>query len=166
VGLPVVARAFARDGQRPDDARSGILRLGACIVVAVAAVMGLQASGEQAFDLSTYPVEAMRYVDAHGLMGERLFADDVDGGYVILRYTGRQKVFIDDRYDMYPRSVIFDYFDLTAGKPGWSRILDQYHVEVIVWGRDTSLAALLDGDPAWQRVHRDATDAVWVRAGT
>ena len=66
---------------------------------------------------------------------------------------------------MYPTSVIYDYFTLTGGKPGWDKVLDRYDVDVIVWGKDSSLAALLDQSPDWERVHRDATDAVWVRAG-
>ena len=61
--------------------------------------------------------------------------------------------------------MIFDYFTLTAGKPGWDKVLDRYDVDVIVWGKGSSLAALLDQSPEWERVHRDATDAVWVRAG-
>ena len=43
-------------------------------------------------------------------------------------------------------------------------MLDKYDVDVIVWGKDTTLAELLDQSDQWQRVHRDATDAVWVRA--
>jgi hypothetical protein len=76
----------------------------------------------------------------------------------------QQKVFIDDRYDMYPTSVIYDYFDLTGAKPGWSKILDEYDVEVIVWGKDTALASLLDDSDGWRHVHTAAGDGIWVRA--
>jgi hypothetical protein len=65
---------------------------------------------------------------------------------------------------MYPTSVIYDYFTLTAGKPGSLKVLDKYDVDVIVWGQDSSLGALLDGSSEWQRVHRDGGDAVWVRS--
>jgi hypothetical protein len=34
-----------------------------------------------------------------------------------------------------------------------------------VWGKKTPLAALLDESDGWQRVHTDASDGVWVRAG-
>ena len=64
---------------------------------------------------------------------------------------------------MYPTSVIYDYFTSPAAKPGWAKVLDRYDVEVIVWGKDSSLAALLEQSADWERVHRDATDAVWVR---
>jgi hypothetical protein len=106
----------------------------------------------------------MRYLELHDLMGKRLLTTDAAAGYVILEDWPQQKVFIDDRYDMYPTSVIYDYFKVTSAKPGAMKVLDTYDVQVVVWGRDTSLGALLDASGDWQRVHRDGTDAVWVRA--
>jgi hypothetical protein len=106
----------------------------------------------------------MRYLEHHDLMGKRLLTTDAAAGYVVLEDWPQQKVFIDDRYDMYPTSVIYDYFTLTAGKPGSLKVLDKYDVDVIVWGQDSSLGALLDGSSEWQRVHRDGGDAVWVRS--
>jgi hypothetical protein len=67
---------------------------------------------------------------------------------------------------MYPTSVIYDYFTLTGAKAGWEKVLDRYDVDVIVWGRDSTLGQLLEHSGAWERVHRDATDAVWVRTGS
>ena len=99
----------------------------------------------------------------HDGLGTRLLTNDAAAGYVILRWGPEQKVFIDDRYDMYPTSVIYDYFTLSSGRPGWSRVLDKYQVETIVWKRDTPLAALLDGSSAWKRVYRNGIDAVWKR---
>ena len=139
---------------------------GITVLVLAAVMMGFEATTEKTFDFSTYPAASMRYVERHDLLGRHLLTTDADAGYVILEDWPQQKVFIDDRYDMYPRSVIFDYFALTAAKPGWEKILDRYEVDVIVWPKDTSVAALLDQSPDWKRVHRDATDAVWVRTDT
>ena len=163
VGLPVVARAFARDAEKPSELRGTLVVAAITVLVFAAALMGYQASTEQTFDFSTYPVASMRYLERHDLMGRRLLTTDAAAGYVILAEWPQQQVFIDDRYDMYPTSVIYDYFDLTGAKPGWSRVLDRYDVDVIVWGRDTALASLLDRSDHWQRVHRDATDAIWLR---
>ncbi len=166
IGLPVVARAFARDAQKPSELRGTLVAAAVTVLAMVALVMGYQASTEKTFDFATYPVASMKYVQQHDLLGRHLLTTDAAAGYVILEHYPEQKVFIDDRYDMYPRSVIFDYFTLTAGRPGWHKVLDRYHVDVIVWGKNSSLAALLDQSSEWQQVHRDATDAVWVRAGT
>jgi hypothetical protein len=166
IGLPVVARAFARDEEKPSELRGTLVAATVTVLVLAAAVMGYQASTEKAFDFASYPVASMRYVREHGLLGRHLLTTDAAAGYVILEDFPQQKVFIDDRYDMYPTSVIYDFFDLTSGKPGWAKVLDRYDVDVVVWGKGTNLAALLDQSPDWQRVHRDGTDAVWVRAGT
>jgi hypothetical protein len=166
IGLPVVARAFARDEEKSSDLSRTLVTAAITVLVLAGLAMGLQATTEKTFDFSTYPVRSMQYLQHHDLMGRHLLTTDAAAGYVILEDYPQQRVFIDDRYDMYPRSVIFDYFTLSAGRPGWSRILDKYGVDVIVWGKDTSLAALLDQSGGWQRVHRDATDAVWVRIGT
>jgi hypothetical protein len=159
-----VARAFARDEEKPSELRGTMVAAAITVLVFAALLMGYQASTETNFNFASYPVASMRYLERHDLMGKRLLTTDAAAGYVILEDWPQQKVFIDDRYDMYPTSVIYDYFDLTAAKPGWSKILDEYDVEVIVWGKDTALASLLDDSDTWQRVHTAAGDGIWVRA--
>jgi hypothetical protein len=163
IALPVVARAFARDEEKPSELRPTMVTAAIGILVFAAALMGFQASTERDFNVSTYPVASMRYLERHDLLGKHLLTTDAAAGYVILDYAPQQKVFIDDRYDMYPTKVIYDYFDLAAAKPGWSKILDEYGVDVIIWGKNSALASLLNQSDGWQRVHTDASDAVWVR---
>ena len=162
VGLPVASRALARD-PRPLAFRRSFLALTSAVIVLVAAVVGMSAAAEPDFRLGSYPVGAMRYLERHDLLGRRLLLDDADAGYTILAYFPAQRIFIDDRYDMYPSSVIDDYFDLAAADRDWSRILDRRGVDVVVWERDDPLAVLLDTSPTWARVHRDGSRAVWVR---
>ena len=138
IGLPVVARAFARDEEKPSELRGTMVAAAITVLVLAAVMMGYQASTEKDFDFSTYPVASMRYLERHDLMGKHLLTTDAAAGYVILEDWPQQKVFIDDRYDMYPTSVIYDYFDLTGAKPGLVTVLDKYDVDVIVWGKDTA----------------------------
>ena len=163
IGLPVVARAFARDEEKPSDVSGTLVAAAISVLVVAAVAMGYQATTEKTFDNATFPVRAMEYVQHHEGFGTRLLTNDAAAGYVILHFSPEQKVFIDDRYDMYPTSVIYDYFKLSSGKPGWDAVLDRYDVETIVWKRDTPLASLLDESSAWKRVYRDSVDAVWER---
>jgi hypothetical protein len=166
IGLPVVAWAWARDEERPSEVSRPLVATAIAVLVLVGVVIGTQASTEKTFDFAPFPVKAVNYVESHqGLRGSRLFATDATAGYLILRYWPDQKVFMDDRYDMYPTAVIFDYFTVSQGRPGWARILDRYGVRTIVWKRDTPLGALLDESSQWKRVYRDAANAVWVSAG-
>jgi len=129
-------------------------------------VIGMQASTERTFDFAPFPVKALAYVEDHpALQGSRILTTDAAAGYTILRYWPQQKVFMDDRYDMYPTSVIDDYFTVSQGRPGWDHVLDRYGVQTIVWKRDTPLGALLAESTGWRPVFHDAAYSVWVRAG-
>ncbi len=162
VGLPVAARLVAaRERASADRLRLGWLMSAALVFVAV--LVGVSAAGRADFAFDGYPVSAMRAVERQGLLGRRLLADDADAGYVILRYWPAQKVFIDDRYDMYPRRVINDFFTVNDAKPGWRRVLDRYGIDVIVWNRDAPLVRLAERSGDWRRVHRDARFVVLAR---
>jgi hypothetical protein len=173
VCLPIAARAVAVDPADPrsEQSKAGERRtsLGwalALVLVVVATSLGIRASGEPNFALQSYPVAAMNAVQHQGLLGKRLLTDDADAGYVILAYYPQQKVFIDDRYDMYPRPVINSFFALEQGDPGWSKQLDHYGVDVVVWRRQKPLAQYLAQDSHWHRTYRDRDYVVYVRNGT
>jgi hypothetical protein len=159
----VVARAFARDEMRPDQTRRTVVVGALALVAFLGLLIGMHAAQNKDFVFAGYPVKSMRYVEEHGLLGTRLLTSDSDAGYVILRHYPDQKVFIDDRYDMYPSSVIYDFFTVADGERGWAKVLDRYDVEAVVWNPESVLGAELDGSPGWERVHRDAERAVWVR---
>ena len=103
VGLPIAALAAA--------------------LVLVTAVFTVRAAEQPSFAYDGDPVAAMGTVRRDGLLGRRLLTTHVDAGYVILQSWPRQRVFIDDRYDMYPRPVIDDDLILTRARPGWAAVL-------------------------------------------
>lgn len=163
VGLPVAARAVAT-GARP-DVRRPLNRLLAALLALLAVVWTAEAASLPDFDLTRYPVRAMRVVEEEGLLGRRLMTNDRWGGYLILRWWPEQRVFVDDRYDMYPREVLRDFIRFSDAHPRWDDILDRYRIDVVVWERDAPVVLLLESDPAWRRVHRDDLAVVYVRAG-
>jgi hypothetical protein len=165
VGLPIVARAFAVDEDAPERFSGTFVAALVAVLALVGVALGVAGSAEPDFALDSYPVRSLEYVADHGLLGSRMLTDDADAGYVILRYAPEQKVFLDDRFDMYPPRLIADFFKVSEGLPGWSRVLDDRRVDVVVWARTGALASELDQSPAWHRVHRDETHAVWVRTG-
>ena len=130
--LPVAARAFATTRKRP-DVRSLVSAIGLVVVVSLIAVSGVAAAGRTRLPGGSYPSESMTYVQTHGLLGERLFTTDAWAGYDILRFWPQQRVFLDDRYDMYPTKLVDDYTDVADGHPNWENVLDKYRVQVIVW---------------------------------
>ena len=166
VGLPIAARMVATPTRPGPPARAG--RLGwvlAGMLALLLVVFTVRAAEEPDFTFARYPVGAMAAVQRDGLLGKRLLTSDADAGYVILRYWPQQRVFIDDRYDMYPRPVINAYFTLAEAKPGWETVLDRYHIQVIVWARSEPLVGLAEESGHWHRVYQDQTRVVLVRDG-
>jgi hypothetical protein len=135
-------------------------------VLSLIAVSGVGAAGQPNFQLVSYPTTSMTYLQTHDLIGRRLFTTDAWAGYTILRFWPQQRVFLDDRYDMYPKALVDDYTDVADGHPNWERVLDEHRVQVIVWQPKRALSQLLAQSSHWQRVHADRTAVVYVRRTT
>jgi len=162
VMLPVAARAIATDSDRHDD-RSGVGWVLGALLIGLAGTWTVHAAGEEDYDSRFYPVAAMRSIDESGDLGRRLFTTDAWAGYVIAEYWPEQRVFMDDRYDMYPQELATDYANIAELRPSWDRLLDRYGVEVIVWPRTRGLTQALDAIGSWKEVHRDDVAVVFSR---
>lgn len=163
--LPIAARAVATTRERPD--RRSLTSAAALLVVAsLIAMSGVAAAGQPDFQTGSYPSAALTYLQTHGLLGERLFTTDAWAGYTILRFWPQQRVFIDDRYDMYPTRLVDEYTDVADGRPDWEQVLDKYRVQVIVWQPRRALSQLLAESPHWRAVHTDRNAVVYVRVGS
>ena len=133
---------------------------GVLSVVALAFV-GAALAGD-ALDVSEYPPrQALAAVSD----AERVVSTDIAGGYRILVEGRSARVFVDDRYDMYPEQVIADYVRLIdhAGDP--RVVLDRHGADAVIWPAKTKLAATLESDSGWRRVFRDAQWVVYLRGG-
>jgi len=164
VALPVAARAVASATSRPE--LSGRLNrpLGAMLLG-----LGLLWTGEAVvtpdFAFDSYPVASIRFLERENLLGRRLMTNDAWAGYLILRWPG-QRVFIDDRYDMYPPEITYDYIRFSKTNPNWEKILDEYRIDTIVWKQGAPIVQLLDLSPDWERIHRDKLAVVYIRRGS
>jgi hypothetical protein len=165
VGLPIAARAVARQRRREPAERTGALGGAlAAVLIVVAAIFTVQAAEQPSFAFDGYSVRAFRALQRHGLLGKRVLTSDVDAGYVILRLWPRQHVYMDDRYDMYPRSVQDDYFTLAHGGPGWAAVLKRRDIQVIVWPRRGPLVSLVESTGRWRVLEQDRNRVLLVRA--
>jgi hypothetical protein len=163
--LPIAARLFATTRKRPDS-RSPASAIALAVVLSLIVISGVGAAGQPNFQVGSYPSKAMTYVQSHDLLGKRLFTTDAWAGYTILRFWPEQRVFMDDRYDMYPTALVEDYTDVADGHPNWEQVLDKYRVQVIVWQPKRALSQLLAQSRNWHRVHADRTAVVYERVGS
>ncbi|HET7489837.1 MAG TPA: hypothetical protein VFJ85_18055 [Acidimicrobiales bacterium] len=160
---PVLARGLQRLGTVRGEQRSGATAVAAAALAAVAVLLLANALERPAYDLGRYPVRQLDWMQAHGLFRGRVATQDFVGNLVALRQGTARKVFVDDRYELYPRPLISDWFALLDGKEGWQHRLDKYGIDAVVWERNKPLAALLELDPAWKVVRRDKNWIVAVR---
>jgi hypothetical protein len=137
------------------------------VLVLTATVAGLgtlSRAGLVSFDSAKFPVRAADYL-AQRDAGGRVFAKDQWGGYLIYRFAGRSKVFIDGRSDFYGQDFLETYAEVADVKPGWDGVLKQYDVRFVLVPPDHALASALQLSSRWKRVYADTVAAVFERMG-
>ena len=113
------------------------------------------------FDAAKFPVRAANFIPDSG----RVFTKDQWGGYLIYRFGGQRKVFIDGRSDFYGQSFLQTYAEVADVKPGWQSVLKQYDVNVVLIPIDHALASALQLSPEWKRVYTDSMATIFRRVG-
>jgi hypothetical protein len=145
--------------------RAFVWRAGALIgVTALVVVLVARSTRQPALDLTSYPVRAVDYLAAHGRLGpaHRIAEADVVGCYLIWRAGPTTKVFIDDRYDMYPASVVSAAAALSAAQGGERAALERYGVDTVLYASTAALPSALRAE-GWLRVYDDGRWSVLER---
>ena len=154
-------KAQARLASRP------LAWAGALMLAALAFLTIVSATQKPAVQLTGYPVQALAYVDAEGLLPPadgsqgRLLTQDFAGNLREYLYGARGDVFVDDRAEVIGKQVEEDYGALLGLQPTWQATLDHYDIDVVVWQRDFPLAVVLKESPDWQIRY---TDPQWIVA--
>ena len=106
------------------------------------------------------------HLAADGRLGpaHRIASVDVVGCFLIWRAGPATKVFIDDRYDMYPVSVVDDATTLGDARGGEQAVLDKYDVDTVLWSANGVLPGALLSAGRWRVDYRDSTWVVLVRS--
>lgn len=109
-----------------------------------------------------YPVRATavlmdRYPQA------RIFNDYNYGGYLIYRFGGTNKVYIDGREDMYGDAFVRRYFGIAWDGTDWQRELDREGVTVAIMRQELALARRMAKDPNWTVAYQDSQSIVFAR---
>ncbi|HLH29825.1 MAG TPA: hypothetical protein VKY31_01395, partial [Terriglobia bacterium] len=140
----------------------GIVPLAIVLVLTVFGASALARSGNVGFDPSVFPVRAADYLEQHD-SGGRVFSKDQWGGYLIYRFKGETKVFLDGRSDFYGQDLLETYAKVIEVKPGWDGVLKQYDVQRVLIPPDHPLAAVLRLSAGWKLTYGDSVAAVFQR---
>jgi hypothetical protein len=155
--LPAMAGAVGQVGSlRTSDRPRGA----PVLAVAVAVLALLAASSrlsEPALRLRAYPVDALAYLDEAGIdTGTvRLAAPEIAGNFMTLLYGAGDRVFYDDRFDMFPDEVSAAHLALTKGEPGVMHRLRDLDIDLVLLKRSQPMTLVLAADPDWRALYTD-----------
>jgi hypothetical protein len=140
--------------------RALAVTLGAAFVL-----FGVSTLSGTGLSLVDYPRAAVTYLDEQGLLtaDHRVAHADFVGNYLELRYGTQARVFVDDRYDMYPLAVSRDYRQLLGAREESLGILDRRGVDVVLWDKDQPLPNLLTLSGRWEQVWSEGTWVIFRR---
>ncbi|MBV9412504.1 MAG: hypothetical protein JO148_12965 [Acidimicrobiia bacterium] len=163
VMAPALGRALSLERDRAPTGASGTRREPSMVNMAFAVVLALAfllfTAGiyrQAPLSLKSYPVSAVDFLEQSGLRGpaHRIAQQDVVGCYFDLRFGDQARVFVDDRYDMFPLSVSNDYASLLKGNQDALEVLDRRKVDVVLWDRTLPLVTTLQATGKWQQVYK------------
>lgn len=114
------------------------------------------------FDATRFPVQAVDAIVQRNIR-EPIFAPDSWGGYLIYRLYPQNKVFVDDRHDLYGEQFLKDYLKTLRLTPEWVDFLNQRRVKWVLVPAESALANMLGLTQQWRVVYRDGTSVLFER---
>jgi hypothetical protein len=114
------------------------------------------------FDAGHFPVQASDVIVQRGIH-EPIFAPDSWGGYLIYRLYPQNKVFVDDRHDLYGEEFLKEYLQAIRLTPDWNGFLEKKKVNWALLPAASSLANMLKETSRWNLVYQDGTSVLLER---
>ena len=114
----------------------------------------------QAGEAELYPVKAVAWMESHHPQGN-LFNSYNWGGYLIW-FARDYPVFVDGRTDVYGDTIINQWLTVANGKEGWQKILDQWHIHLILLEPGWPITALLPQN-GWKILYQDSNSVLFGR---
>jgi hypothetical protein len=171
VAVPAVAPGFAGLGSFP-AVPAVPWRKALAGGVAVMLVVGVGIAATDDWNLSQYPVAAVDWAEARGLVANpdvHVISHDYVGNYLEWRYGTRAEAFNDDRAEVFGLAATRDYVSLLVPFErlgDWQAVLDRYRADVVVWsGKNPGLIHALAHSDRWHLGYRDDDWIVACRVG-
>lgn len=156
--IPAMAVGLQGLGSIDGARRSRVLRPVTGLLVALGALLVVGAATEPDVQLDGYPVEAVAWMRDEGLLdvSDRVVTRDYVGNYLEVKYGPDDvRVFIDDRVDMYPSAVFFDYTSLLDEGTDYQAVLERAGATAVLWDDDNDLGRWLLRSSRWDVVHQE-----------
>jgi hypothetical protein len=164
--------ASARGWKFPPLARPlfAVITAAVLLLVFVVAVfkiyIDVNPATQSKLDASSYPIGAADWLAAHPEVGTRMFNQYGWGGYLAYRFypDPNRKVFIFGEAELMGDPLLNQYNDVQNLRPDWKTVLDQYHVDYVLFNRGEALSNVLATQPEWTLAYQDSVAVIYVRA--
>jgi hypothetical protein len=107
------------------------------------------------------PLKAAEYLAFHKPSGN-FFCPDHAASYLIYRFHGNIKVFIDGRLDRYDAELCKRYLDAMSGV-GWKELFAEYNITEALLPNDAALNRAIEHDADWEKEYQDDSFSISVR---
>jgi hypothetical protein len=111
-----------------------------------------------AFDERFFPVQAVSWLNAHPQPGH-MFNEFDWGGYLLLKLSPRQQIFMDGHTHIYGEALTREYERVVTLGNDWQDILDKYQVEWAIVRVHSSIASALK-ENQWNLIYQDETATI------
>ncbi|MEX0768410.1 MAG: hypothetical protein WD029_08060 [Microthrixaceae bacterium] len=147
--LPFAATGLSGIGsvQLPSGRVAKLLTtIGVLLVVAA----GVRCVATPSYQLDAYPVAAVDWLEARGLVGNstRVATHDFAGNYLEWRYGDKANTWVDDRPGA---ATMVAYVNLLRLSDGWPKSLAEADGDVLIWRTSDKLTAQLKESPDWSQ---------------
>jgi hypothetical protein len=136
-----------------DSTRNGAALLPAFALAMLLWLLSPAVVARTGFPAQAYPVEAAAAIEKLPA-SSRLLASLLDGGYLIYRFEGRRKIFIDGRTDYFGPEPYQQFRQIVRAARGWEESVARYgFTHALLENRYPVVAAL--EQIGWKRLYRD-----------
>ncbi|MGE5463102.1 MAG: hypothetical protein ACM3PS_07095 [Syntrophothermus sp.] len=113
------------------------------------------------FDNKFFPVQAVAWLNQHPQNGH-MFNEFDWGGYLLLKLSPRQQIFMDGHTHIYGEKLTREYETIISLANGWQGVLDRYQVQWAILRTGSPLVRELE-TVHWKIVYQDDTATILSR---
>jgi hypothetical protein len=107
------------------------------------------------FDSQFFPVQAVEWLNANPQSGY-MFNEFDWGGYLLLKLSPRQQIFMDGHTHIYGEALTREYETIIAQREGWQEIFEKYDIQWAIVRNGSAVAESL-AMMGWEVLYEDDT---------
>ena len=138
--------------------------LGVILLIISLVVYKTRATGifKEYINDKVFPVQAVEYLCKHPEINGNMFNDYSWGGYIIYKTYPERKVFIDNRIQLYEKSLLKKFAGVVLLTEDWETLDREYSFDYVIINKEYPLEELLNLSPKWRLVYSDKLASIFV----